>query len=130
MKESIVNEVMEMVDTFLSLVTIDLKDELDRELAAAYIFGMLNGTAQKESLTPEDVQALMVHIGIDKLTYSEEVAYQMTQFVIDATDEEFHPTVNAIIHRGLEGYFLYSDQEFDALSEDFNEVVQVVKGEL
>lgn len=130
MKESIVNEVMEMVDTFLSLVTIDLADELDRELAAAYIFGMLNGTAQKESLTPEDVQALMVHIGIDKLTYSEEVAYQMTQFVIDATDEEFHPTVNAIIHRGLEGYFLYSDQEFDALSEDFNEVVQVVKGEL
>ena len=130
MKDSIVNEVMEMVDTFLSLVTIDLEDELDRELASAYIFGMLNGTAQKESLTPEDIQALMVRIGIDKLTYSEEVAYQMTQFVIDATDEEFHPTVNAIIHRGLEGYFLYSDQEFNALSEDFNEVVQVVKGEL
>ena len=38
MKDSIVNEVMEMVDTFLSLVTIDLEDELDRELAAAYIF--------------------------------------------------------------------------------------------
>ena len=29
-----------------------------------------------------------------------------------------------------EGYFLYSDQEFDALSEDFSEVVQVVKEEL
>ena len=128
MKDSIVNEVMEMVDTFLGLVTIE--DELDRQLAAAYIFGMVNGTAQKESLTPEDVQALMVHIGIDKLTYSEEVAYQMTQFVIDATDEEFHPTVNAIIHRGLDGYFLYSDRQFDDLLEDFNEVVQVVKGEL
>ena len=76
------------------------------------------------------IQDLMVCIGIDKLMYSEEVAYQMTQFVIDATDEEFHPTVNAIIHRGLEGYFLYSDQEFDALSEDFSEVVQVVKEEL
>ena len=128
MKDSIVNEVMEMVDTFLSL--IDLEDELDRQLAAAYIFGMVNGTAQKESLTPEDVQDLMVCIGIDKLMYSEEVAYEMTQFVIDATDEEFHPTVNAIIHRGLEGYFLYSDQEFDALSEDFSEVVQLVKEEL
>ena len=128
MKDSIVNEVMEMVDTFLSL--INLEDELDRQLAAAYIFGMVNGTAQKESLTPEDVQDLMFNIGIDKLTYSEEVSYQMTQFVIDATDEEFHPTVNAIIHRGLDGYFLYSDQEFDALSEDFSEVVQVVKEEL
>ena len=128
MKDSIVNEVMEMVDTFLSLVTIE--DELDRQLAAAYIFGMVNGTAQKESLTPEDVQDLMVCIGIDKLMYSEEAAYEMTQFVIDATDEEFHPTVNAIIHRGLEGYFLYSEQEFDALSEDFSKVVQVVKEEL
>ena len=128
MKDSIVNEVMEMVDTFLSL--IDLEEELDRQLAAAYIFGMVNGTAQKESLTPEDVQDLMVCIGIDKLMYSEEVAYQMTQFVIDATDEEFHPTVNAIIHRGLEGYFLYLDHQFDALSEDFSEVVQVVKEEL
>ena len=48
MKDSIVNEVMEMVDTFLGLVTIE--DELDRQLAAAYIFGMVNGTAQKESV--------------------------------------------------------------------------------
>lgn len=30
MKDGIVNEVMEMVDTFISLVTIDLEDELDR----------------------------------------------------------------------------------------------------
>lgn len=50
---------------------------------------MLNGTAQKESLH-QRMSKLMFNIGIDKLTYSEEVAYQMTQFVIDATDEEFH----------------------------------------
>ena len=128
MEYSIVSEAIEMVDKFLNLVTIDLDDELDRQLAAAYIFGMLNGQAQKESIAPEDVQALMIRIGIDKLRYSTEAAYQMTQFVIDATDKEFHPTVNAIIHRGLEGYFLYSDHQFDVLSEDFNEIVQVVKG--
>ena len=29
-----------------------------------------------------------------------------------------------------QGYFLYSDQEFDALSENFSEVVQVVKEDL
>ena len=56
MKDSIVNEVMEMVDTFLSL--IDLEDELDRQLAAAYIFGMVNGTAQKESLTTRGCPSL------------------------------------------------------------------------
>ena len=42
MKENIVNEAIEMVDKFLSLVTIDLDDELDKQLVAAYILGMLN----------------------------------------------------------------------------------------
>ena len=51
----------------------------------------------------------------------------MTRFVINATDKEFHPTVNAIIHRGIEGYFLYADHQYDALSEDFKDIVQVVK---
>ena len=42
MKENIVNEAIEMVDKFLSLVTIDLDDDLDKQLVAAYILGMLN----------------------------------------------------------------------------------------
>lgn len=127
MKENTVNEAIEMVDKFLSLVTIDLDEDLDRQLAAAYIFGMLNGKAQKDSISPENVQALVIRIGIEKLQYTPEVAFEMTQFVINATDREFHPTVNAIIHRGLEGYFLYSDCQFKVLADDFKEIVQVVK---
>lgn len=127
MKENTVNEAIEMVDKFLSLVTIDLDEDLDRQLAAAYIFGMLNGKAQKDSISPENVQALVIRIGIEKLQYTPEVAFEMTQFVINATDKEFHPTVNAIIHRGLEGYFLYSDRQFKVLADDFKEIVQVVK---
>ena len=127
MNDTITNETIEMVDKFLSLVTIDLADDLDRQLAVAYIFGMLNGKAQKDSISPENVQALMIRIGIEKLQYTPEVAFEMTQFVINATDKEFHPTVNAIIHRGIEGYFLYVDNQYDALSEDFQDIVQVVK---
>ena len=127
MKENTVNEAIEMVDKFLSLVTIDLDEDLDRQLAAAYIFGMLNGKAQKDSISPENVQALVIRIGIEKLQYTPEVAFEMTQFVINATDREFHPTVNAIIHRGLEGYFLYSDRQFKVLADDFKEIFQVVK---
>jgi hypothetical protein len=69
----------------------------------------------------------MIRIGIEKLQYTPELAFEMTQFVINATDKEFHPTVNAIIHRGLEGHFLYSDSQFGALSDDFKDIVQVVK---
>ena len=66
MKENTVNEAIEMVDKFLSLVTIDLEDDLDKQLAAGYIFGMLNGKAHEESIPPTDIQALMIRIGIDK----------------------------------------------------------------
>lgn len=52
MKENTVNEAIEMIDKFLSLVTIDLEDDLDRQLVAAYIFGMLNGQAHEESKSP------------------------------------------------------------------------------
>lgn len=127
MNDTITNETIEMVNKFLSLATIDLDEDLDRQLAAAYIFGMLNGKAQKDSISPENVQALMIRIGIEKLQYTPEVAFEMTQFVINATDKEFHPTVNAIIHRGIEGFFLYADNQYDALSEDFKDIVQVVK---
>lgn len=127
MKENTVNEAIEMVDKFLSLVTVDLDDDLDKQLVAAYIFGMLNGKAHEESILPTDVQALMIRIGIDKLNYPTETAYQMTQFMINATDRDFHPTVNAIIHRGIEGYFLYADNQYGALSDDFQDIVQLVK---
>ena len=119
MKENTVNEAIEMVDKFLSLVTIDLDDDLDKQLAAAYIFGMLNGKVHEESIPPTDVQALMIRIGIDKLRYPTETAYQMTQFMINATDREFHPTVNAIIHRDIEGYYLFVEKNYDELATDF-----------
>lgn len=129
MKENTVNEAIEMVDKFLSLITIDLEDDLDRQLAAAYIFGMLNGQAHKESIPPTDVQALMIRIGIDKLCYPTETAYQMTQFMINATDREFHPTVNAIIHRGIEVYYLFDEKKYDELGADFKYIIETIKQE-
>lgn len=129
MKENTVNEAIEMVDKFLSLVTVDLDDELDKQLVAAYIFGMLNGKAHEESIPPTDVQALMIRIGIDKLNYPTEVSYQMTQFMIDATDREFHPTVNAIIHRGIEAYYLFVEKNYDKLAADFKYIIETIKQE-
>lgn len=59
MKDIIVNEAIEMVNKFLNLVPIDLEDKLDRQSATAYIFRMLNGRTQKDSILPEGVQALI-----------------------------------------------------------------------
>ena len=33
----------------------------------------------------------------------------------------------AIIHRGLEGYFMYKDGRNEELSQDFHDIIEVVK---
>ena len=38
-------------DVIKSLIMIDLDDDLDKQLVAAYIFGMFNRKAQMESCT-------------------------------------------------------------------------------
>ena len=101
MEKQYVRESLRIANDIIQLVKIDLKDEMNRQILASYIFGVLNAKTIQESISPIDVQITMIHIGIKALGYSPEAATQMTQFVIDATDKNFHPTVYAIIHRGF-----------------------------
>ena len=111
MEKQYVSESLRIVNDIIQLVKIDLKDEMNRQILASYIFGVLNAKAIQESISPIDVQVTMIRVGIEALGYSPEAATQMTQFVIDATDKNFHPTVYAIIHRGIEAFYLYSNEK-------------------
>ncbi|KXT71266.1 hypothetical protein SCRDD08_00129 [Streptococcus cristatus] len=88
---------------------------------------MLNGKAHQESQAPTDVQAIMIRVGVDKLNYSTHAAYQMTQFVIEATDKDFHPTVNVIIHRGTNAYYLYVGKKYEELKAEFQSIIETLK---
>ena len=127
MKENIINGSLEMIDKLLEIVSVDLTDDLDKQIVSAYFFGMLNGKAHQESLAPTDVQAIMIRVGVDKLGYPTQAAYQMTQFVIGATDKDFHPTVNTIIHRGINAYYLYVDKKYEKLKADFQSIMAVLR---
>lgn len=119
---------IKMVKELLDLIKIDIGDELTKQVIAAYIFGLLNAEISQDSeLNPMLIQAKMIRIGIEQLGYSEEASYQMTQFLIDATDPDFHPTVNAIIHRGIAAYSLYSGKQFNELATDLTEIINLVK---
>ena len=117
MEKQYVSESLRIANDIIQLVKIDLKDEMNRQTLASYIFGVLNAKAIQES----------IHIGIKALGYSPEAATQMTQFVIDATDKNFHPTVYAIIHRGIEAFYLYSNEKYEQLKEDFDNIMASIK---
>lgn len=128
MEKQYVSESLRIANDIIQLVKIDLKDEMNRQTLASYIFGVLNAKAiQQESISPIEVQVTMIHVGIKALDYSPEAATQMTQFVIDATDKNFHPTVYAIIHRGIEAFYLYSNEKYEQLKEDFYNIMVSIK---
>ena len=127
MENQYVSESLRIANDIIQLVKIDLKDEMNRQILASYIFGVLNAKAIQESISPIDVQVTMIRVGIEALGYSPEVATQMTQFVIDATDKNFHSTVYAIIHRGIEAFYLYSNEKYEQLKEDFDNIMASIK---
>ena len=127
MEKQYVSESLRIVNDIIQLVKIDLKDEMNRQILASYIFGVLNAKAIQESISPIDVQVTMIRVGIEALGYSPEAATQMTQFVIDATDKNFHSTVYAIIHRGIEAFYLYSNEKYEQLKEDFDSIMTSIK---
>ena len=120
-------ESLRIANDIIQLVKIDLKDEMNRQILASYIFGVLNAKAIQESIFPIVVQVTMIRVGIKALDYSPEAATQMTQFVIDVTDKNFHPTVYAIIHRGIEAFYLYSNEKYEQLKEDFDNIMAFIK---
>ena len=127
MEKQYINESLRIANDIIQLVKIDLKDEMNRQILASYIFGVLNAKAIQESISPIDVQVTMIRVGIEALGYSPEAATQMTQFVIDATDKNFHQTVYAIIHRGIEAFYLYSNEKYEQLKEDFDNIMASIK---
>ena len=127
MEKQYVSESLRIANDIIQLVKIDLEDEMNRQTLASYIFGVLNAKAIQESISPIEVQVTMIHVGIKALDYSPEAATQMTQFVIDATDKNFHSTVYAIIHRGIEAFYLYSNEKYEQLKEDFDNIMASIK---
>ena len=127
MEKQYVSESLRIANDIIQLVKIDLKDEMNRQILASYIFGVLNAKAIQESISPIDVQVTMIRVGIEALGYSPEAATQMTQFVIDATDKNFHSTVYAIKHRGIEAFYLYSNEKYEQLKEDFDSIMTSIK---
>lgn len=59
--------------------------------------------------------------------YSSSASAEFCQFLIECTDKSFHPTMNSLIHRGIEGYFQYEEGKIQELVNNIKNVIDVVK---
>ncbi|MEK0224510.1 MULTISPECIES: Imm48 family immunity protein [Bacillus] len=128
-KESFFQQSVDLFDIVLNGTKIDFDNEQDKQVLGAYLFGILNGLGREKNISPTDIQATMIQILSKKLNYTLESAVQFSQYLINSTDKSFHPTIFAIIHRGLEGYYLFKDQNIKSLLEDFESILKTIKSE-
>ena len=117
----------EIIDNAINVLgKPNFENELERQLLGAFIFGIINGGAYEIETTPAEVQGLMIATLINTLKYSPQQATAFCQHLIDCTNVEENSTVNAIIHRGVEGYYQLKEQNKEAFKRNYNEIIELV----
>lgn len=127
-KSTFAGEASEMVAAIFNMLDIYTEDltEVERQIISAFSFGMINGAAMEEGADPMTVQGTMAGVLIGQFDYSEKQAVDFMQQLIESTNREFHPTMYAIIHRGLEGYYDYRDQQYSLVHENLTDIIDTI----
>ena len=104
-------------------VEFDQASQLEQALVGTFFFGMLNAYGMLNRLSPPDVQALAILVFQDSLHYSATAAIEAVQHCIDATSPSHHETMNAILHRGIDGHAQYERLDLKGLGANVNSVL-------
>ena len=117
----------EIVDIILRASGMDISemDEQEKQIMGAYCFGNLNGYSLINQINAVQIQSAMIAVLVQRFNYEPAVAAQFCDFLIKCTERDYHPTMNTIIHRGIEGYYQLSDTE--KLRENILEIIKMVK---
>ena len=100
--------------------------ELQRQVLASFAFGMTFAMGQIEHLTPPEVHALSITMLIDAFKYSPQQAGTFSSHLIESAGGRGNPTIQAIIHRGIDGHRQWSSSQTVELGENINSVLQTV----
>ncbi|UOO38269.1 hypothetical protein IZU99_03160 [Oscillospiraceae bacterium CM] len=117
----------EIVDKIIRTLEMDISkiNEQEKQILGAFCFGILNGYSLKTQISAVQIQSAMIAMLVQKFQYDPAVAAQFCDFLIRCTERNYHPTMNAIIHRGIEGYYQLGDPE--KLRENISEIIKMVK---
>jgi hypothetical protein len=104
-------------------VDFDSATQLEQALIGTFLFGMIQTHGMLHGLTAPEVHALALIVFKDSLHYTDAAAVQGVQECINATRPEYHRTMNAILHRGIDGHEHYQDGDMNALRENLTSIL-------
>lgn len=101
--------------------------ELQRQLLAAFAFGMTFAVGQSEQLTPPEVHALAMGCLMDVFEYADHQAAAFAEQLIEASgDRNSHPTIHDVIHRGIDGHAQWSGGKSSELRMNIKGIFRAV----
>jgi len=104
-------------------VEFDRATPLDQALIGTFVFGMIQTHGMMNGLQPIEIHAVALCVFQDTLHYTAEAAAQGVQECINATTPSYHPTMNAILHRGIDGHRQHLDGDTGGLSRNIQPVL-------
>jgi hypothetical protein len=104
-------------------VDFDRAPQLEQALVGTFYFGMLQTHGMLHQLSPADIREIALAAYKEQLHYTDDAAAQAVQECINATEPTYHPGMNAILHRGIDGHRQYVTGDFDGLSTNIRSVL-------
>lgn len=124
------HELEQMVGQVCELIGIPLAEttELQRQVLAAFGFGAVYSITHRDRLAEPQAHALSIRMLIKPFNYSEQQAVDFADDLIRvASDEEVHPVMNTIIHRGINGHIQFAQEDHEALARNIQEIMMAVQ---
>ncbi len=102
------------------------QDGMEKQVLSAYAFGGVNVLSQQRGFSAPQAHAMALAILYKHFGYTAEESAIKAQALIDATGDK-KSSLNAIIHRGIDGYLAWQQnrEAFDAA--DFREVLTTLR---
>ncbi|WP_298776259.1 Imm48 family immunity protein [uncultured Shewanella sp.] len=122
----------EMLRSLFELLGMSFEEttELQRQLLAAFSFGMLSRDSQDKKLPIEQAYENSRFMLIDIFGYSKVQASDFTDFLVNvASDRSIHSTIHVVIKRGEQGYVQFKGNKNLDLKNNIEEILnEVAKG--
>jgi hypothetical protein len=104
------------------------RSELDREIAGAFAFGFVYADGRSADLSQAEVHGLSVHVLHAVIGYDEPSAARFASDLIHAAaDPEFHDTLHAVIHRGIDGHAAWQRNRIDVATANLKDILDYMR---
>lgn len=104
-------------------VEFDRASPLQQALIGTFVFGMIQTHGMMNRLQPPEIHTVALCVFQDTLHYTAAAAAQGVQECINSTKPSYHPAMNAILHRGIDGHRQYLERDAAGLSQNIQSIL-------